>query len=259
MLKRNLKYLRKAKNISQKQIGILLGISRSTYGHYETGKSEPTASILLKLSKYYKLTVNDLLTKNIGSPLFNPDSLLEDNITSKNIRILPITISNAQEQNITTVEFVPVKAMAGYSINIQEEAFISNLPKFQIPKLSRGNYRAFEIEGDSMPPIEEGYIVIGKYIEHVNDIKNGKRYVLVLRNEGVVFKRVTNEFEQNKKLILVSDNSEYTPFTTNVIDILEAWEFVAFIGFPSKIDMNYVILDKLHEMEQKINHLISNS
>ena len=86
MLKQNLKYLRGIKSISQKKISEILGISRSAYGHYETGKSEPVASILLKLSKYYKLTVNDLLTKNISSPLFNTDSLLEDNITLKNVR-----------------------------------------------------------------------------------------------------------------------------------------------------------------------------
>ena len=212
MLRRNLKYLREAKNISQKHIGEILGISRSTYGHYETGKSEPNASTLLKLSEYYKVTPNDLLTKDISSPIFNQKNSIEDNITSKNIRILPITIANDLEQNVL-VEFISVKAMAGYSIFFQEEEFISSLPKFQIPKLSKGIYRAFEIEGDSMPPIENGYIVIGKYIEHIAEIKNGNRYVFVLRNQGIVFKRVTNEFEKNKRLILVSDNSEYAPFT----------------------------------------------
>ncbi len=258
MLRRNLVYLRKSKNLSQKQISEILNINRSTYGHYETGKTEPTSSILLKLSEHYKVTPNDLLIKDISSSLFNQKKSVEDNITSKTVRILPITTFDNPKQN-AIVDFVPVKAMAGYSINIQEKDFISNLPKFQIPKLSIGMYRAFEIEGNSMPPIENGYIVIGKYVKHVEEIKDGTRYVLVLREEGVVFKRVTNEYPQNKKLILVSDNSEYPPFTINANDVLEAWEFVAFIGFPTKIDMNYIVLDKLHEINQKINFLISNS
>jgi len=259
MLQQNLKYLRETNHIPQKEIAELLEVNRSTYRNYETGRSDLTTNKLLKLAEFYQVRVDDLLTKDIGSPSFSKDNVLEDNITSKHVRVLPIAVPNNDIQDATNVEFVSVKAMAGYSINNQEEAFISSLPRIQIPKLPKGIYRAFEIEGDSMPPIEQGYIVIGKYINHIKEIKNGKRYVLVLRNNGIVFKRVTSEFEQNKKLILVSDNSEYTPFSVDGTNVLEAWEFVAFIGFPTNIDMNYIILDKLHELERKMNLLFLNS
>jgi len=105
-----------------------------------------------------------------------------------------------------------------------------------------------------MPPITEGSIVIGKYIEHHTEIENGKRYIFVLRDDGIVFKRVVNEVNQNKNLILVSDNSEYLPYTVKITDVLEAWEMVSFIGYlPKKIDSNQTIINKLNVIEQKID------
>ena len=50
----------------------------------------------------------------------------------------------------------------------------------------------------------------------------------------------------SEKVILTSDNPEFLPYSVDAKDVLEAWEFVAFIGFPEKIDMNYILLDKLN-------------
>ena len=41
-------------------------------------------------------------------------------------------------------------------------------------------------------------------------------------------------FEHKNRLILVSDNPEFEPYSINTNDILEIWEFTAYIGFPSK-------------------------
>ncbi len=52
-----------------------------------------------------------------------------------------------------------------------------------------------------MLPIKSGTIVVGSYIEHVNEIKNGKTYVLLTQTEGVVFKRVFNYLEEKGTLL----------------------------------------------------------
>lgn len=249
MLRSNLKYLRTKNKRTQGDIAKILGVSRMTYANYEKAKSELPSNLLLKIAQYYKVTTDTLLTKDIGAPLFRKRPEKADNILSDNIRILPITIAPNQKNNI---EFVSAKAVAGYVSEMREITYVSELPRFYLPNLPEGNYRAFEIEGESMPPIQSGYIVVGRFVEHARDLKNGKRYIVAVRNKGVVFKKVISEIDKNKLLLLASDNSEFMPYTVNAKDVLEAWEMVAFIGFPDKIDMNYILLDKLHDIQQQI-------
>jgi len=252
MLKRNLRYLRKQRNATQKQIADSIGITRSALADYENEKSEPKASVLIKLSKHFDVNIHDLLNTDIGNPLFRKSSIGLKNLENREIRVVAITVDENQKQNI---EFVPVNAIAGYAQNLSDPEYIKELPNFSIPKLIEGMYRAFEIKGNSMPPIDEDFIVIGKYVEHYSDFKNGKRYVLVLKEDGVVFKRVINEVNKNSRLILVSDNPEYLPYTAKIEDVLEGWEMVSFIGYATnKIDYNQSILDKLYSIEQKIDN-----
>jgi len=255
MLSRNLRYLRKQNHASQEQTANAIGISRSALADYENGKSEPTASVLVKLSKHFEINAHDLLNVDIDTPLFRQSSSELKSLQNRNVRVIAITVQENQKQNI---EFVPVTAIAGYAQNFSNPEFIGELPHFSIPKLAHGTYRAFEIEGDSMPPIDKGFVIIGRFVEHYLDLKNGKRYVLILKEEGVVFKRVINEVSENRRLILVSDNLEYLPFTVKIGDVLEAWEIVSFIGYPKEnYDFNQTILEKLHSIEQKLENFSS--
>ncbi len=249
MLRSNLKYLREKKKLTQNDVAKVLGVSRSTYANYEREESKLPAIQLLKTAQFYNVSTDDLLTKDIGAPLFRQTPEKSDSILSNDIRVLPITVTENQNPNI---ELVPVQAIAGYIAGMKEVSYISELPRFYLPKLPEGTYRAFEIKGDSMPPIQDGYIVIGRFVEHARDLKNGHRYIVVIRDEGVVFKKIVSELDVNKKLVLVSDNTEYLPYSVAAKDVLEAWEFIAFIGFPTKTDMNYILLDKLHQIQQQI-------
>lgn len=50
-----LKYYRDNCELSQQQVANILNIDRSTYTYYETGKTTPSASMLLKLSKIFNV------------------------------------------------------------------------------------------------------------------------------------------------------------------------------------------------------------
>lgn len=253
MLRRNLKYLRKKKGATQNQIANAIGITRSALADYENGKSEPKASVLNKLARHYNINVHDLLNTDIDTPLFRKSSKELKSLQNSDVRVVAITLQENQRQNI---EFVPVAAIAGYAKSFHNPEYLRELTHFSLPKLSEGTFRAFEIKGDSMLPITNGSIVIGKYVEHYSEIENGKRYVFILREDGVVFKRAINEVNQNKRLILISDNVEYLPYTVKITDVLEAWEAISFVGDLTKqIDTNQLILDKLYALEQKVEGL----
>lgn len=253
MLTKNLKELREEKRLTQDTVAKAVGVSRSSYTAYEAGKSEPTASVLLKLANFFEVKTDDLLNGLVLPPLFRstkPSARLLD----ENIRVLPLTIGREERENI---QYVPVAAQAGYVSEHTQPEFIQQLPYFNLPKLdAQATYRAFDIQGDSMPPIRNGYILIGRYVKGDQDIKSGNRYVLITKSGGIVFKKVIRDSTRQPRLILISDNPEFMPYSVDLADILEAWEMVAFVGYPTVYeDMTHVINERLQLIEEKINHL----
>ncbi|MEG2634064.1 MAG: helix-turn-helix transcriptional regulator [Oscillospiraceae bacterium] len=84
MLALKLKQLRESCVLTQKQISDVLRIDRSTYTYYETGKSSPTISTLIKLAKMFGVSVDYLLdykieersvsSSNLKSVLYEPQT-----------------------------------------------------------------------------------------------------------------------------------------------------------------------------------------
>jgi phage repressor protein C with HTH and peptisase S24 domain len=67
--------------------------------------------------------------------------------------------------------------------------------------LGVGKYRGFPVEGDSMPPHQDGDIIVGRYVERL--VLDGKTYILITRDEGMVYKRLN---KKRKNALVASDN-----------------------------------------------------
>lgn len=61
MIGDRLKFFRKDARLSQNQIAALLEIDRSTYSYYETGKTSPSINLLIRISKIYSITLDELI------------------------------------------------------------------------------------------------------------------------------------------------------------------------------------------------------
>lgn len=60
---KNLRGIREDKDIKQKDIAAYLNVSQNTYFQYETGVISLTAEVLIKLSDYYKVSIDYLLDR----------------------------------------------------------------------------------------------------------------------------------------------------------------------------------------------------
>jgi transcriptional regulator with XRE-family HTH domain len=70
MIGQRLKKLREEKDLTQAQVAKILGVSRTTYTQYETGKSEPDLATVSKLAEIYETSVDFLLGKtDIPTPI----------------------------------------------------------------------------------------------------------------------------------------------------------------------------------------------
>jgi len=218
----NLKYLRKKKGLTQQQFADLMEIKRSLVGAYEEERAEPKYELLKKFAEHYELSMDELVNEKINDkwkPKLKADA--------GNTRILSITVDNEDRENI---ELVPVKASAGYLNGYADPEFISDLPKFHLPILKQGTYRAFEIKGDSMLPLQPGSIIVGEYVENWSDVKQGETYVFITKTDGVVYKRAGNKFKESKPIKLISDNAVYEPYNVEAQDIIEVWKAKAYIS-----------------------------
>ncbi len=56
-----LKELREEKGISQKDLGDVFHVSRTTIYHWETGKQQPSLEMLADIALYFEVTVGYLL------------------------------------------------------------------------------------------------------------------------------------------------------------------------------------------------------
>lgn len=206
----NLKYLRKLRGWTQEEFANKLRIKRSLVGAYEEERADPRLDVLEIVADMFKLTLDELLLKDLGSTANN---YLAKRRQQKMM---------SADRNV--IHFVPVKAAAGYLASYADSEFIDELNTFTLPMLSGGNYRAFEIIGDSMLPTPSGSIIVGEKIEDTADIKNSQAYIVVSRNEGIVYKRVEKNNRSKNKLTLVSDNPQYQPYQVNAEDVVELWQ-----------------------------------
>jgi phage repressor protein C with HTH and peptisase S24 domain len=161
-----------------------------------------------------------------------------------------IAVNQTGDENVV---YVPVKARAGYLDGYGDPEYIETLPSFNMPHLTNGTYRCFEVKGNSMVrTFFDGDLVFGKYVEDLNDIKDGRIYVIVSKNDGIVLKRVINRITERRKLILKSDNKDgnYPTYTINAEDIVEVWYVTMYASkqMPEPVD----IYDRLHELESKV-------
>ncbi len=213
----NIRLLRNQKGVSQQTVADELFITRAALSKYEEGKSEPPIPTLYKLAKYYHVSIDILVSVDLRRVDLNNLMKLADNRI-----LLPILVDKANNDNI---ELVPVKAKAGYLMGYGDPEFIQNLEQMSLPFLKAGKFRAFPIEGDSMPPHKAGAFIVAKYVEKLSEIKSGKTYIILSKSDGIVYKRVFRK--KGSEYELRSDNPVYKPYLLHANEILEVWEHAA--------------------------------
>ena len=65
IISKYLQFLRKSHNYTQDDLAKLLDISRQAVSKWETGTAIPDLEVLLKISKLYDITINDILEPKI--------------------------------------------------------------------------------------------------------------------------------------------------------------------------------------------------
>lgn len=222
----NIRFLRNRQKLTQATLALGTGLSRSQLAGYETSVTPPIDA-LVKLADFFKVTLDalvkiDLSTLNeLGIRELNEQA--QQRIAGSRLRVLATTVNEVQRE---WVEVVPLKAKAGYLTGYEQAAFVAELPRLHLPFVnSNRKHRVFQLDGDSMLPLQHGSWVVCEYIEDWLTVKQGERCVVLSQTDGLVFKRVYNKLATEGTLLLVSDNARYEPYTLLADDVLEIWRY----------------------------------
>jgi transcriptional regulator with XRE-family HTH domain len=206
---KNMKYLRKLRGWTQEEFANKLRIKRSLLGAYEEERADPRIDVLEVVADMFKLSLDDLLRKDLSE-------------------VKGSYISKRRAQKMAAgrgdIPFVPVKAAAGYLAGYADPEFVDELNTFTLPMLTGGDYRAFEIVGDSMMPTPSGSVIVGEKVESLDEVKSNNTYIVVSKTEGIVYKRLLKNSRLKNKYTFVSDNPSYQPYNVSAEDIVEVWQ-----------------------------------
>jgi len=248
----NIRYLRKENLLTQQDLADRLQLKRSLIGAYEEGRAVPKIPVLQQLSSFFGLTMEQLIStdierKGIPGAAKSPSSL----------QILPIVVDRRNEE---LIPIVPAKVSAGYLNGFADPEFIEHLPRFSMPIPELGpekTYRVFQIKGDSMLPVLPGSYLFCEYIQTVSDLKEGETYILITKDEGLVYKRVYLKGENH--LLLKSDNPEYQSYSVKGTTVLEIWRARGVLTFdlpePTRHHEISHISEVLDEMKEELRKL----
>lgn len=223
-------------------------MSRVRYSKYEDGRSEAPYEVLIRISKYFNLSIDLLLTVDIRKYPLEDILKLPDNRI-----VLPVVVDTLGNNSI---EIVPQKASMGYLSGYSDPEYIESLQRISLPFLVNGKYRAFPAKGDSMPPFKDGSYIIGKYVENTEDLKPDKSYVFVTLNDGITYKRF--KAKKKKSVTVAADNSFYRPYDIPLGEIVEIWQYASGIfpeDFEPDILENHSIKDMFLELRKDISRL----
>lgn len=76
LLNKRIKALRESANLTQAQLAVILKVSQSAIGNWESGHRTPDAEMLLKIARFFNITV-DYLMGNMEFSEIPPQSLTE--------------------------------------------------------------------------------------------------------------------------------------------------------------------------------------
>jgi transcriptional regulator with XRE-family HTH domain len=167
------------------------------------------------------------------------------------------TISNPAKMEVEVPQknankltpFVKANYVKDYLANCQKLDFLRNLPTISLPFITSEKSRAFEMGNDF--PLSNS-IVVGTGISDWSEVKDGKFYVILTAQQGVIYRRVYNQVKIKGALLLSSDNPTIPSFEISIKDVVEIWEVNSFIS--QQLPEPHISLERVKDLVDDLTH-----
>jgi len=218
LVNENIRILRTKMGLTQEKFAELLGVKRSLIGAYEEGRAIPPANNLLKLSKVFRVSLDDLINVSFENEIKNNQMRDEEGTLffSKEI-----TETRPSKVNINNTTF------GKYILNPDFGQFSDGLPNLQLPFLSKSNLTAFDAPLDFLL---ENCILICEKLSDKYYFQEGQNYLLVTKNHGFIYRRIYNQLNFKGVYLVSSDKSGIPSLEISAVDVKEIWKIEAYFS-----------------------------
>jgi hypothetical protein len=144
---------------------------------------------------------------------------------------------------------VKANTIKEYLANCQKVDYLRSLPTISLPFIQSERSRAFEMGNDF--PLQNS-IAVGNGISDWSEVKDGKFYILLTAQQGVIYRRVYNQVKIKGALLLSSDNPTIPSFEISIKDVVEIWEMNSFIS--QQLPEPNISLDRVKDLLDDLTH-----
>ncbi|OFY74493.1 MAG: hypothetical protein A2265_08300, partial [Bacteroidetes bacterium RIFOXYA12_FULL_33_9] len=240
--------------LTQTDFALKIGVTRSVIGAYEEGRAVPKISSMQLMSHLFDIAIDDLINNDLSK------GSKKSNLYAKGDKMRVLSVATHADGR-ELVNVVSQKATAGYLTGYSDPEYIESLPKFSLPlnEISRERtYRVFQLNGDSMLPLQDKSYVICEYIDNWLAIKDTTICIVATIIDGITCKRIYNEIAEKETITLKPDNLRYAPYSIKISEVLEIWKVIGYVSFslPEKNVLSLQeISDSIHELKEEVRAL----
>lgn len=128
--------LRKEKGLTQKDLADALNISDKAISRWETGNSSPNMDMLLRISKFFNVPLNDLITARVSED--EDDGIVQEIIQE---------FTEMNKKNSKRIKIVLLSALIIVLILLITIIFTQSFNRFKVYKVDIENSEIYPIEG----------------------------------------------------------------------------------------------------------------
>lgn len=214
---KNIKKIRGVKNLSQQAFADLFDLKRGTLGAYEEGRSEPKIETLLKITKHFQITLEDILTRELKVNellQFKDDLLFQSKIS--------------WEENFTSIPCITKSQLKNYPSYFNKAHYIKDLPNITLPTNSSKDLRALVISSLEMNNYGQGFspkdIIIGEEMAIENMMKKNHEFLaFVILEDEILFRNI---IIQEEKVKLCAFHPSVDDLLLEKDQIFEVWKVI---------------------------------
>lgn len=218
-----LKFVRRARELTQQEMADLLEIARPTVAQLEGGRHQPSTEVLEAIIAKLDISRNWLWFGSGPMEEFSP--------LGSNVKVL----ANLEEGDYLDVEFVSCKVRGSFLDLMDDGGGVSLFESLDIvriydptPEMRKPGTKGFEIDGDSMEPqLRSGMKVVGVRVA-LSDVKYATSgvYVVAFGNQLTIKRVKSNDILERGILMLHADNPNAGSLPVAGEDIRYMWRVV---------------------------------
>lgn len=247
---KNIKKIRTIKKMSQAEFAQLFQLARPSVGAYEEGRSEPKIETLIEIAKYFKISIDALLTKELTI-----NELYKFDVFSAGEKVKDSVQEEIDKDAVTEeTPLVLIRQSTEYIVNHRRKDFINSLPCFQFPFTQYAKTRAFQVDGKEMEyencGIHHQDILLCDRVAPEDQLEVGCLYVLIT-DDAIRVRRLSNN---DKNLTFKTDDPSFDVLHYSRNALLEIWKVRAYyseyLQAPTRTE------ERIAALEEKMERLM---